>query len=315
MSERTPTQLLAGKYELIQPLGAGGMATVWRGRTHGAAGFTRNVAVKRVRPELTRDAQFAALFVEEARVSSDLQHPNVVQIHDFGRDEQGEYFIVMEWIDGIDLGRWARAHRQAGERTPWALSTRIGIEVLDALAAAHERAADDGSAAPVIHRDVTPGNILLGRTGFVKLADFGVARAMDRATMTKPGVVKGKLSYMAPEIMFGHRASARSDIYGVGIVLWETLAGRSLFTGESDVDVVMRVREGQVPPLAQERPDVPPTLGELVHCALSRDADDRFASAREMSRALGSILRDHPEPADAEVLGRSVREMQRRLGA
>lgn len=304
---------IAGKYELLAPLGEGGMANVWRGVTHGAAGFTRKVAIKRVLPKLQVDSGFAAMFVEEARVVSELQHPNIVQVHDFDLDQDGRYFIVMEWVEGLDLEAWVRSFGH--ERTPWALVSAIGIEVLRALGAAHERRDEAGRPAPVIHRDVAPSNILLGVRGIVKLADFGLARAMDRASMTAPGMVKGKLSYLSPELLTGQPASVRSDLYGLGIVLWESLTGKRLFAGGGPGQVVMRVREGQVPPLGAERPDLPPALVEVIHCALARNPQDRFESAEEMQRAIASILRTHPEATDARPLGASVREAQSRLKA
>jgi len=300
-------ELIAGKYELIEPVGEGGMASVWRGVTHGADGFVRRVAIKRVLPALAADGQFASMFVEEARVVSELQHPNIIQIHDFDRDRKGNYFIVMEWVDGLDLGRYVRAFARIGERPPWHYVTAIGIEVLRALTAAHERIDDAGRPAPVIHRDVTPSNILVGKNGVVKLADFGLARAMDRSSMTTPGTVKGKLAYMAPEVLHGTPASERYDIFGLGIVLWECLAGERLFTGKTDLDVVMKVRACAVPPLHDLRPDLPAALVEVVHCALALDPQERFGSAREMQRALSAILRTHPEPTDAEPLAASVR--------
>lgn len=305
MSGKVPT-LLVGKYELLEPAGEGGMASVWRALTHGAEGFTKKVAVKRVLPGLARDTKFAQMFVEEARVVSDLQHPNIVQVHDFDRDEEGNYFIVMEWVEGLDLGRYIRAYLRVGERTRWDYCAAIGIEALRALAAAHDREDDDGNPAPVIHRDVTPSNILIGRNGVVKLADFGLARATDRASMTKPGTVKGKLSYMAPEVLTGQKANFRTDIYCLGIVLWEALAGRRLYAGGTDLDVIMRVREGKVPALTEVRDDVPSVLAEIVHCALEKEPQARFSAAGEMQRALAAILRQHPERTDATEIGRSV---------
>ena len=191
--------MIANKYELVAPLGEGGMASVYRGLTHGAAGFTCKVAIKRVLPNLAEDAAFVAMFVEEARVVSELQHPNIVQVHDFDRDDEGRYFIVMEWIDGIDLDGWIGSFDSAP--TPWHEVAAIGVEILRGLGAAHERVDAQGNLAPVIHRDVSPHNVLLSVQGIVKLADFGLARAADRATMTAPGTIKGKLGYMAPELV------------------------------------------------------------------------------------------------------------------
>jgi eukaryotic-like serine/threonine-protein kinase len=304
---------VAKKYELIEPVGEGGMASVWRGLTHGAAGFTRKVAIKRVLPQLAADTKFAALFVEEARVVSDLQHPNIVQIHDFDCDDAGNYFIVMEWVEGIDLERYVRSFNRVGDLAPWPFLAAIAIEVLRALAHAHERKGPDGLPAPVIHRDVTPTNIMLGLNGVVKLTDFGLARAMDRISMTKPGTVKGKLAYMAPEVMRGAKVEPRTDIYCLGIVLWECITGRRLYLANTDLEIVMKVREGKVPPLQDFRKDIPNTFAEVVHAALAREPDERFQTAREMMRALASILRTHPEPTDAEPLARNIAEAIARL--
>ncbi|MCA9581202.1 MAG: serine/threonine protein kinase [Myxococcales bacterium] len=304
---------IAGKYELIEPAGEGGMASVWKGLTHGAAGFTRKVAIKRVLPGLAKDAKFVTMFVEEARVVSELQHPNIVQIHDFDSDEWGAHFIVMEWVEGLDLGRYARSFREAGERTPWHYLSAITLEMLRALGAAHERIDRHGHPAPVYHRDVTPSNILLGENGIVKLADFGLARAMDRGRLTQPGVVKGKLAYLAPELVMGDRATALTDVYAVGIVLWETLTGARLFAGGKDTDVIRRVRDGAIPPLTEYRDDLPEELMDIVRCALAKFPEDRFQSAREMQLALAGLLRGHHERTDAEPLARSVRLALSRL--
>jgi serine/threonine-protein kinase len=301
--------VLAGKYELIEQIGQGGMASVWRARTLGAAGFSRKVAIKRLLSSLTKAPGFAAMFVEEARVVAELQHPNIVQVHDFDKDTDGNYFIVLEWIDGIDLRQYVAAYEALKLRTSWHLIAATGIEVLRALRAAHGRVDDQGRSVPVIHRDVNPANILIGYNGIVKLADFGLARAMDRDSMTDPGVAKGKVSYLSPELAVGKPASPLSDLYGLGIVLWESLAQKRLFYGKSLVDTAMMVRDGKVPPLAEERSDLPAALVEVVHTALARNPADRFYNAEEMLRALTSLLRNHPEPTDATHLGWSVRRV------
>jgi serine/threonine protein kinase len=307
MSAMSSNRWVAGKYELIEPVGEGGMAKVWRGVTHGAAGFTCPVAIKRVLPNLASDASFVAMFVEEARVVSELQHPNIVQIHDFDQDDEGRYFIVMEWIDGIDLDTWMRAFPE--RQTPWHLVTAIGIEILRALSCAHERVDGAGRPAPIVHRDVTPANVLMSIMGIVKLADFGLARAADRAAMTAPGIVKGKLSYLAPELVKRQQATPRSDIFGVGIVLWEALAGRPLFGGGDAIDVLKRIAAHQVPSIRDFRPDIPAALAEVVHTALAQAPNDRFESAEEMSRAMASILRGQHEPIDEKALARAVRDV------
>ncbi|HXU69872.1 MAG TPA: serine/threonine-protein kinase [Polyangia bacterium] len=302
--------LIANKYELVAPLGEGGMASVYRGLTHGAAGFTCKVAIKRVLPNLAENAAFVAMFVEEARVASELQHPNIVQVHDFDRDGEGRYFIVMEWIDGIDLFGWIESF--GGVPTPWHMVAAIGVEMLRGLGAAHERVDAQGNPAPVIHRDVSPQNVLLSVQGIVKIADFGLARAADRATMTAPGTIKGKLGYMAPELVKRAPASAKSDLYSVGIVLWEALTGKRLYGGADAYEQVKKILANQVPQLRDVRSDVPLALAEIVHTALSFDPADRFERAEEMQRALASLTKNHTEPTDDRALARSIRDAMAR---
>ncbi|MEI9951821.1 MAG: serine/threonine-protein kinase [Pseudomonadota bacterium] len=223
--EDAPGRLLAGKYELVEKLGQGGMAIVWRARTLGAAGFFRNVAVKRIEASVRGFEEVTDMFVEEARVGAALQHPNIVQVHDFGEDEQGQLYLVTELVEGIHLGRYLSSFRDFQLETPWQLVTAIMIEVLRALEGAHGRLDERRELSPILHRDVTPGNILLAETGQVKLADFGLARAMDRGRMTRPNIVKGKLSYLAPELLLGLAPTARCDLFSLGVVMWEALAG------------------------------------------------------------------------------------------
>ncbi len=298
------------RYELIEQIGEGGMAKVWRGLAHGASGFTCRVAIKRVLQQLERDAHVVELFVEEARVVSQLQHPNIVQVHDFDQDEEGRYFLVMEWVDGLALDQWVRSFD--GITTPWHIVAEIGMQVLRALHAAHEHSDDSGVAMPIVHRDVTPSNVLLGRMGIVKLADFGMARAADRAAMTAPGVLKGKLSYSAPELINQQPASARSDLFSLGVVLWEALTGKRLFAGRDPVATLKNVLEAEVPSLLDVRPDVPLGFATAVHRALQRNPAARFASAAEMQRTLAGVSRHYPERVDDRVISLSVQEAQRR---
>jgi serine/threonine protein kinase len=305
---------IAGKYELREPVGEGGMATVWKGLVHGAAGFTKLVAIKRVRSDLALDPKFAAMFVEEARVVSALQHPNICQVFDFDRDDRGAYFIVMEWIDGIDMAAWIKAYAKDNTLPPWHLVCGIVVEVLRALTAAHERIDEYGIPSPVIHRDINPANIMLSSSGHVKLADFGLARAMDRVAMTKPGMVKGKLAYLAPEILSGVPASAASDLFGVGIVLWEALTGRRLFWHKHDGEILLKIAACEVPPVGDLRADVPRRLAEVVHMSLAKKSEERFATADEMLQALTAILRTQPDKTDAKPIAASVQHARRVLG-
>ena len=196
-------RLIDGKYQLVSLAGEGGMALVYKAVVRGAAGFQRTVAVKHIKPEYRALKNYIDMFIEEARVGSELAHPNIVQVHDFC-SEAGSYYLIMEWVEGIDLGALIKVNRDAVRDVPWPVAAIIAIGTLRGLGAAHDRVAPDGTPAPVIHRDVSPHNVLLGLNGAVKLSDFGLARARDRAaSLTAPGTVKGKLSYLAPEVTFG----------------------------------------------------------------------------------------------------------------
>src|SRR5262245_5524179 len=313
----TANPLLDGKYELVEVAGEGGMATVYRAIVRGAAGFSRTVAVKKIKPEFRAIRNYIDMFVEEARVGSDLAHPNIVQVYDFCTDDEGAYYLVMEWVEGMDLGSFIRSYRETGQSTPWPLVVAIGIGPLRGPGAAHERTRDDGTVAPVIHRDVSPHNILLGANGVVKLTDFGLARARDRVySLTAPGTVKGKLSYLAPEVTLGLAASPQSDLFGMGTVLWEALAGARLFDARTDLEVFKQIRNCELRPLARIRPDVPSELVTAIERALKKDPKARFESARQMAFTLAEILKSAQATTDAQqALGSTVIEAKRRLAA
>jgi len=305
-----PGVVINGKYELLEPAGEGGMATVWRGIMHGAAGFTRPIAVKRLRPEFRAIKNYVDMFVEEARVGSELNHPNIVQVVDFCVDADGLYYLIMEWVEGLDLGHFTRLVAHTERPLEWTLAAATGIGVLRGLGAAHERSRPDGSPAPVVHRDVSPHNVLIDQSGVVKLSDFGLARARDRImSHTAPGAVKGKLHYFAPEITKGKRATPRSDVFSLAVVLWEALAGRRAFAGDNDREVLSRIRRGEVEPLSQFRPDLPERLVAAVHRGMATVPEDRFVSARQMAVELGECLREAGEYVDQQAaLGQRVTE-------
>jgi serine/threonine-protein kinase len=305
-------QLIDGKYQLVAVAGEGGMATVYKAVQKGAAGFQRTVAIKHIKPEFRALKNYVDMFIEEARVGSELAHPNIVQVHDFVA-QQGSYYLVMEWVEGIDLGQFIRRHRELGISVEWPLAVAIGIGTLRGLGAAHERRAPDGSPSPVIHRDVTPHNVLLGVNGVVKLTDFGLARARDRvASMTAPGTVKGKLSYLAPEVSFGKPNTAQSDLFGVGSVLWETLSGERLFDGKSDVEIFKKIRACKVPPIAERRPDIPRSLAAVLDVALAPDPANRFESATAFAHALAQVMKQAVGIDPQTALGQAVRELRAR---
>jgi eukaryotic-like serine/threonine-protein kinase len=285
-----PGDKIVDRYELQAMAGEGGMATVWRAVMRGAANFSRVVAIKEIKPEFGSIQSYVDMFVEEARVGSDLAHPNIVQVYDFlhWRDT---YFLVMEWVEGVDLADFVGAYRRRAEPVPCHLVAAIGIHALRGLGAAHARRRPDGVESPVIHRDVSPNNVLLSTTGQVKITDFGLARARDRVySLTAPGTVKGKLSYLAPEVTYGKPATAQSDQFSIGGVLWESLTGRRLFAGPSDIDIFRQIRKCEVPPLSEVRPDVPARLAQIIHRALALDPGARFETAAHMAVELGEAL-------------------------
>jgi serine/threonine protein kinase len=310
-------QLIAGKYELLEQAGEGGMAVVWRGAMHGAAGFSRPVALKQMKAELRDQDRQVAMFVEEARLGSCLLHPNILQVLDFVDDDQGLYWLVTEWVEGLDLGSLLRYYRSRHERIPWPLAAFIGIGCLRGLAAAHERHAPDGTPVPVVHRDVSPQNLLLGIGGAVKLSDFGLARARDRTSvLTTPGFIKGKLGYLAPELVGGVQASPQSDLFSTASVLWEALAGHPIFTGKNDRDVLRAIHRGQVPPVSTERPGLPKMLVYAIGRALARAPSDRYPTASAMAQDLESALAGAlASTVETQVrLGRAVAEARKALG-
>jgi serine/threonine-protein kinase len=303
-----------GRYELMQIAGEGGMATVWKAIMRGAAGFSRFVAIKHILQKLHTNQEFVEMFVEESRVGSQLQHANIVQTYDFGQDPRGVYYLVLEWVEGLDFGRWLEAHQKAGKRPSWTLIIAVAVEALRGLGAAHDRIDGHGKQSPVIHRDLTPQNILISTNGLVKISDFGLSRAMDRLQMTHPDVIKGKLAFLAPEVTMGQPATVQSDLFSLGVVIWEALAERALYQGKTDAEVFLAAREAKIPPLSELRPSLPSTLVEVIHMALAREPAQRFATAREMQRALASQLKLVDEETDDLALGQSVIEAREALG-
>lgn len=311
---RREPKIIAGRYELIDVAGTGGMAAVWRG-VFRHEGKQTPVAVKRILVNIAKDPTVVALFQEEARVGRELRHPNIVQVIDYGKDETGSSFMVMEWVEGLDFFDYMRSFHGAKVHVPWQAVAAIGYQSLRGLVAAHERVDSEGRVRAVIHRDLTPSNILVGVDGIVKVADFGLARATDRATMTFPNIIKGKLSYTAPELLRGKKANEQSDIYSLGVTMWEALAARKLFHGKNNVEVLRAIRQDSIPALAKFRPDTPAELIDIVHRAVVRDLPQRWSSARDMAESLREFARSIKPPVDARRLGASVVQARERLRA
>ena len=298
MSERSPEH---ARYEAIAMLASGGMATVHLGLDH-AEDPPKRVALKRLHAVFASMPEMIDLLAEEARIVSALDHPNVVPLYDCVRDASGMTTLVMEWVEGLDLGRY---HARVDEpKRPWQEAAHIIRSVMLALAAVHEHRTLRDRAAPVFHRDVTPGNVLLGIDGTVKLTDFGLARAMDRQTLTSPGVLKGRIAYLAPELIAGQRADARTDMFAAGILLWELLAGRRLYAAGNELALFVAAGRAEIPAIRSLRDDLPDALVEVVERTTSRSPGHRFAAASEAADALALALGD--AGFDASVLGDRV---------
>ncbi|MBL8604598.1 MAG: serine/threonine protein kinase [Myxococcales bacterium] len=289
-------------YRVTERLESGGMAEVFRGESTSMAGFKKLVAIKRVLPHLASNEKFIRMFLDEARLSARLSHANIVQVFDIGRVE-GTYFIVMEFIDGINLKGVIEYLRSRKETVSLALAVHICVKVCEGLFYAHELTETDGRTLGIVHRDISPPNVLISRRGEVKIVDFGLAKAAHSVEKTEPGVVKGKFSYLAPETASGQEADAQADLYAVGIMLWEMLAGRKLFQGETDFATVKMVQQSQVPPLREFNKDVPEDLLPILEKALARDKRARYRTAQEMGDALQRFLALNRMFATASELG------------
>jgi len=273
-----------GRYELLHEIATGGMATVFLGRARGVAGFERVVAIKCCHPHLRGDEEFATMFLDEARLAARIHHPNVVSTLDVG-DEEALY-LVMEYIEGDRLSGLIKAAAKKGEVMPLPIAARIMADVLSGLHAAHELTDPQGKPLAIVHRDVSPQNVLVGIDGAARITDFGIAKAEARATVTRDGQVKGKMSYMAPEQLGSSNVTRRADIYSAGIVFWEALTGRRLFRAETDVETLNMVLHGVVPKPSKVIEALPPELDAIVQKALERDPEKRYATAADFAEAL-----------------------------
>ena len=303
LSDDQPGKCINERYVLVEVAGRGSTATVWRAVSRGAAGFERTVALKRLSPKMAANRDFLVRFIEEARVGSRLRHPHIVQVFDFGVDVGGEYFLVLEWVNGLDFGCYLQAHRARKQAAPWPLVVAIVIEALRGLAAAHDR--HDG---PFVHQDVCPQNILIGFNGIAKISDFGLSRAIARGGMTHPEIPIGKLAYKAPELTRGVKASVQSDLYGIGAVLWEALSGRPIFEEKTELKMLEQVRRSDVTPLSTIRKDLPDRLTKVVHMALAKHPGQRFSEALQMVRSLSKVLRSTSTHTGERSIGASIRD-------
>lgn len=274
-----------GRYETLFPIAQGGMAEVWAARALGAGGFQKLVALKRMRPELAADAKFVTMFLDEGRLAANIASPHVVSTLDLGRADDDSLYLVMELVTGASLEQLMREARLRGERIPVGLAVDIVAQAAQGLHAAHEAKSPTGEPLEIVHRDCSPHNILVDVNGQVKITDFGIAKAMERQTRSQAGEMKGKLTYLSYEQARGHAVDRRSDIFILGIVAWEVLAGRQLFEARSAVEALHRIVTMEIPRL-DEVADVSPDLAAAVAQALVRERTERYASAAAFANAL-----------------------------
>ena len=304
-AERIPGPLPGGtpfgQYELIEPIATGGMAEVYRARMRGVEGFQKIVAIKRILPHLTDNQEFLTMFVDEAKLAAQLQHPNIVQIYDLGKIERS-YYIAMEYVDGRDLRSILRTLEEKQARLPLGLAMFITSRLAAGLDYAHHKHDLQGTAMALVHRDVSPQNVLISYDGDIKLCDFGIAKAASKASHTRSGALKGKLQYMSPEQAWGKDIDSRSDIFSVGLVLYEMLTGRKGFAGDSELSILEQVRSPRLIPPRELDPAIPPEVERVVMRALKENPEDRYQTAAELASDLGNILQViRPTPGAAEL--------------
>jgi serine/threonine-protein kinase len=305
---RPPSGLVPGQrlkdYELLCIIGQGGMASVWAARRHTDAGPGELVAIKTILPAYAHDSRFRAMFLDEGRIASRIEHMNVARILDLG-EEENLLYLVMEWIHGDSLSQLQRRLLQQGVEMPLGILLRIMADLCGGLHAAHELCDAAGNSMSVVHRDVSPENILLDSSGMAKLIDFGVAKARDRAAEeTKTGILKGKLSYMAPEQALRGDADRRADVWAVGAILYKFLSGKAPFWGDTQVATLCMLVSGSNPPPLPAH--VHPAVAAVVERALRHDAKQRFATAAELQKALIAAMVDAEVPTTTDDVGAFV---------
>jgi eukaryotic-like serine/threonine-protein kinase len=300
--------LALGRYECLMPIARGGMAAVWAARARGARGFQRFVAIKIMLPTLSSDPDFETMFLDEARIVSRIRHPHVVEIIDLG-EQDSLLYIVMEWIDGEPLNTLMRKASQDGH-LPMGIAARIMADTCTGLHAAHELKDDNGRVVGLVHRDISPQNVMVGYDGITKLLDFGVAKAVGVSSAeTAAGHIKGKVAYMAPEQVTGDRVDRRTDVFASGIVLYQMVTGKHPFRADHEAGTIHNVLSREVPPPRQFVPDCPPRMHQVLMRALQRDPERRFQSAAEMGNELDEIARLDGKRVNAEMVGAFVRSV------
>lgn len=301
---------MAQNYKPLYRLAAGGMAEVWVAQSVSVAGFKKKVAIKRILPGLLKDERFVRMFLDEARLSLHFNHANVVTVFDLGKSDE-TYFIVMEYVEGTTLKQLLEFLQERGQRVPLPLVIWILNETLKGLEYAHQLAdPETGEPLHVVHRDISPPNLLISWNGEVKLTDFGLAKATTQLESTDAGVVKGKFSYLSPEAAHGQPVDGRTDIFAVGILAYEMLTMRRLFLGETDYQTVEMVRAAEVPSIRAQNPEVPEELENIIRKSLTRDPDQRYRSASEFADDLLAFLFAHRLKVSARDLSNLLKDLR-----
>ncbi len=282
------------------------MAEVFIAESAGIEGFKKRVAIKRVLPHLSEKKKFISMFLDEARLGAHLSHSNCVQTFDIGVGDNA-YFIVMEFVDGADLKAVIDYLKNNGQSFPVEIAVLLIVRICEGLTYAHELQGTDGTPLKMVHRDMSPPNILITKHGEVKIVDFGLAKASSQLEKSEPGIIKGKFSYLSPEAALGEDVDLRTDIFAVGIILWELLAGKRLFLGENDFATVKQVQQSVVPSLAQMRRDVPEDLERIIRRSLAKDLKARYGSARDLGRDLTNFLYKYGKPVSSFDIAEIVR--------
>jgi serine/threonine protein kinase len=285
-----PKPVRLGPYELLQKLATGGMAEIYVARREGPHGFSKRIALKRILPQLAADPEFVAMFIDEARLCAQLTHPNLVQVFDFG-EEGTELYMAMELVEGTNVAKVVRAAGARGEGVPAEAALHIAMSVGRGLAHAHDACDERGVSLGLVHRDVSPGNILISSSGAVKLADFGIARAAQFDRRTDQGQLKGKLGYMSPEQVTGRELDAKSDQFTAAIVLAELLTARPIFSGAREMDVLVKIRDADLSVLDRHGAQIAPDIMEILRRALARRAEERFETTTAFVDALEEVVR------------------------
>ncbi len=292
-----------GKYSLVARLATGGMAEIFLARLQGAAGFEKLICIKRILPHLARDKQFVSMFLDEARIAARISHPNVCQVFELGEID-GSYFLAMEYLEGVPLACFRRRDYYGDVPDP-RLVAGIAVQACEGLHHAHQLKNTDGSVMEVVHRDISPQNLFVTVDGIVKVLDFGIAKIQDATVRTSTGAVKGTYAYMAPEQLRGERVDRRTDVFAMGIVMWETLTRRHLFKRDTDFLTFQAITGDPIEDVCALRPDVPPALSAVIMRALSRDREERFPTARIFGEAVASACQPFTGSAISEEIARA----------